>query len=294
MSTIQEIFDEKGIEYYANPNKPEEINIRCFSGLHEDSNPSLSYNIEKEVFNCFACGFKGNKMTLMKELGIHITQNALTKQGFKINRLRDKLTKLQSAVPLRLPEPRTEVNFDFKGISAKTLKNFGAFTTSHDGLDNYICVPVYKHGKLKFIEGRYSSEEVSEGSPKYLRKPTGVEVDTMLFPLDKITDATQLILVEGLFDVLNLQDMGYENSLCIFGANNFSPNKARVLDELGCRHVIIMMDGDSAGRLAATKIKNLLEQRNIYTTDIQLPANKDPGSLTVEEASDILSSFFLD
>ena len=294
MSTIQEIFNEKGIEYYVNPNKPEEINIRCFSGLHEDSNPSLSYNVEKEVFNCFACGFKGDKNKLMKELGVHITQNPLTKQGFKINRLKDKLVKLQSSVPMRLPEPRTLVNFEFKGISAKTLKSFGAFTTSHDDLDNYICVPVYKNGKLKFIEGRYSVEADSQGNPKYLRKPAGVEIDRMLFPLDRITDHTQIILVEGLFDVLNLQDLGYENSLCIFGANNFSANKAKTLDEMGCRHAIIMMDGDNAGRYAASKINLLLEQRNIYTTIIQLPEGKDPGSLTVEEASDILSPFFLD
>ena len=41
---------------------------------------------------------------------------------------------------------------EFKGISGATLKEFQTFTSSEMGLKEYICIPVYQFGKLKFIE----------------------------------------------------------------------------------------------------------------------------------------------
>lgn len=292
---IEQILIDKGIEYKINTNNPYEINMTCFSGEHIDTNPSLSYNLEKGVFNCFSCGFKGDTNKLMRELGVTFSVEPLSKQGFKIKRLAEKLRSIIDDRPIHLPEPRFMVNYEFKGISVQTLTKFGAFTSTHDNMDEYICIPVYQHKKLKFIEGRNTTLAKQKLTmPKYMRKPAGVDVSSILFPLDDVKNFSQVILVEGIFDVLNMYDMGYTNTLCIFGTNNFTANKAKMLDEYGCRHAIIMMDGDAAGRIAAEKIDKLIKQRHIQTTVINLADGKDPGSLNELEAEAYLSEFIID
>jgi DNA primase len=290
MQSVEDVLKDSGIDYVINPNKPSELTVRCFSGLHVDTNPSLSLNLEKGAFHCFACGHRGNTQQFLDSLGIKSTVQIASKMSFKIKKLKSKLDNIKYQGEVRLPEPTIAINHDFKGISAKTLKNFGAFFTDASGLSDYACIPVYQHKKLKFIEGRYKVLSNSGGFPKYLRKPAGASVSDILFPLDKIADFSHVILVEGMFDMLKLHDLGYTNSLCIFGTQNFTAQKAKLLDEYGCRKVTILMDGDSAGKQAAAKIQKLLEQRNIETNNIVLSEGLDPGSFNKETAEYFLGN----
>lgn len=290
MDNMEDVLKDNSIDYVVNPNKPTELTVRCFSGLHVDSNPSLSLNLEKNVFHCFACGHRGNTQQFLEGLGIKSTFQIASKMSFKIKKLKNKLDNIRYQGEVRLPEPTIALSHDFKGIRAKTLKDFGAFFTDSNGLSDYACIPIYQHKKLKFIEGRYKVLSSSISMPKYLRKPAGVSVSDILFPLDRITDFSHVILVEGLFDVLKLHDLGYTNSLCIFGTQNFTAQKAKLLDEYGCRRVTILMDGDSAGKQAAAKIEKLLEQRNIETNNIVLTDGLDPGSFNKEIAEHFLGN----
>jgi DNA primase len=289
MIEITEALDKAGIAYKINPNKPSELQIRCFSGLHDDKNPSLSFNLDKGLFNCFSCGFKGNSTQFWSELGIHIKPSFSSKTDFKISQLRQKLSKL-SSIEVRLPESTTPVAAPFKEVSVTTLKKFGAFTVSSGEFEDYLCIPVYQHKKLRFIEGRYKHLDPGD-KPKYLRKPDGASIESIMFPLDAIEEFKTIILVEGLFDALNLWDLGYHNALCIFGTQAFTPAKARILDEYGVQQVKILMDGDSAGIAASKRIQTMLNQRNISSTVIELPNGIDPGDLDVEAAEHFLSDF---
>ena len=58
---LLELLDKRGITY-KRTNNPAEILISCTSGEHQDSSPSLSYNIERHVFNCWSCGFSGGAL----------------------------------------------------------------------------------------------------------------------------------------------------------------------------------------------------------------------------------------
>ena len=42
---LTEILDQKGV-YYKKTNNPSELLIACTSGLHDDTNPSLQYNLD--------------------------------------------------------------------------------------------------------------------------------------------------------------------------------------------------------------------------------------------------------
>ena len=283
MHDIYSILDKKQIEYANNPNHSEEILIKCVSGLHEDSNPSMRFNLDKNVFNCFSCGFGGSYKKLLKAIGEDSSVEIETKQTYKIKKLKNKLHSKFFGMDIILPSDKINFTLDFKGVSGSVMKEFESFTTGQLGLVDYLCFPVYQQGKLRFIEGRYKILNVKTQSPRYMRKPSNASTSDLLFPIDKITDKSHLILVEGLFDMLNLWQHGYKNTVCIFGTNNFRKEKASMIDNLGCTRVTIFMDNDISGNKAAENITALLAARDIETIIVQPPEGRDAGDLSKSE-----------
>ena len=282
---LVDLLNRRGIEY-RKTNNPSEILISCTSGEHIDKSPSLSYNLEKNMFHCWSCGFSGGITKFMQSIGETIRLDVDSKQPFKIKKLKDKIRKLVEIDEIHLPEERHIYNGEFKGISGSVMKEFQAFTTQHLGLKDYICIPVYQFGKLKFIEGRYAG--MIAGKPKYYRRPQGAPVSEILFPLDKVKNTNYVILVEGIFDMLNMWQLGYKNTLCIFGASNFNRKKLEILDRIGVTRVDIVMDPDAPGQMAASKIADLLNTRDIYSRNIKLPVGTDPGDINQRQAEKYL------
>ena len=282
---LVDLLNRRGIEY-RKTNNPSEILISCTSGEHIDKSPSLSYNLEKNMFHCWSCGFSGGITKFMQSIGETIRLDVDSKQPSKIKKLKDKIRKLVEIDEIHLPEERHIYNGEFKGISGSVMKEFQAFTTQHLGLKDYICIPVYQFGKLKFIEGRYAG--MIAGKPKYYRRPQGAPVSEILFPLDKVKNTNYVILVEGIFDMLNMWQLGYKNTLCIFGASNFNRKKLEILDRIGVTRVDIVMDPDAPGQMAASKIADLLNTRDIYSRNIKLPVGTDPGDINQRQAENYL------
>ena len=278
---LKEILDKRGIEY-KNTNNPSEILISCTSGLHEDKSPSLSYSLEKNVFHCWSCGFGGGVSKFLESIGELTRIPVESKQPFKIQKLKNKIKAVIEFDEVKLPKTRQNFIGEFKNIRGACLKEFQAFTTEELQLHNYICVPIYQFGKLKFIECRYMGEVKSQ--PKYYRRPAKGRVGNILFPLDKVKNTNYIILVEGLFDMLNMWQLGYKNTLCIFGASNFGRAKLDLVDKIGVNRVDIMMDPDAPGQMAADKIQSLLDSKNIYSRIIKLPLGYDPGDISKDVA----------
>ena len=278
---LKEILDKRGVEY-KNTNNPSEILISCTSGLHVDKSPSLSYSLEKNVFHCWSCGFSGGVSKFLESIGEITRIPVESKQPFKIQKLKNKIKSVIEFDEVKLPTVRQTFIGEFKNIKGAVLKEFQAFTTEELQLHNYICVPIYQFGKLKFIEGRYMGNVSSQ--PKYYRRPAKGKVGNILFPLDKVKNTNYIILVEGLFDMLNMWQLGYKNTLCIFGASNFGRDKLDLVDKIGVNRVDIMMDPDAPGQMAAEKIQSLLDSKNIYSRIIKLPLGHDPGDITKDVA----------
>jgi DNA primase len=250
--------------------------------LHDDKSPSLSYSLEKNVFHCWSCGFSGGVTKFLESIGEVTRIPVESKQPFKIQKLKNKIKAIIEFDEVKLPKTRQAFIGEFKNIKASVLKEFLAFTTEELQLHNYLCVPIYQFGKLKFIEGRYMGSVRSQ--PKYFRRPKKGKVGNILFPLDKVKNTNYIILVEGLFDMLNMWQLGYKNTLAIFGAQNFGRNKLDLVDKIGVNRVDIMMDPDAPGQMAAEKIQSLLDSKNIYSRIIKLPVGHDPGDITKDIA----------
>lgn len=276
MNELVELLNKRGINY-KKTNNPNEILISCTSGEHEDKNASLSFNLEKEVFNCWSCGFSGGINKFLVSIGESTVLDLSSRQPYKIKKLKDKIQSKVEVDNIKLPDDRRFIEEEFKAISVRVLKEFNAFTTDELGLTGYVCIPVYQFGKLKFIEGRLQKNLTNQ--PKYYRRPQKVSVNDCLFPIDKVKNINYVILVEGIFDMLNMWQLGYKNTLCVFGAGNFSKKKLDLLDKIGVNKVDILFDPDAAGARGAEKVANMLDSRNIYSRIIKLPDGVDPGDL---------------
>tara|TARA_R110000796_G_scaffold240679_1_gene361866 strand:- start:1355 stop:1723 length:369 start_codon:yes stop_codon:yes gene_type:complete len=105
--------------------------------------------------------------------------------------------------------------------------------------------------------------------------PAGAKMP--LFPVVKPIQGT-VILVEGIFDMLNLHDKGLTNAICTFGTKNINEDKLRMLSIQGVESVDIFFDGDTAGQDAAIKVQQLCELAELTHRNICLK-DTDPGAL---------------
>ena len=100
-----------------------------------------------------------------------------------------------------------------------------------------------------------------------------------LFPVVQPVQG-RIILVEGIFDVMNLHDKGLTNAVCCFGVKNVTVEKLQVLAVAGVEGVDIFLDNDEAGQGQAEKVRELCESVGLDTRNIAFgDKNMDAGAL---------------
>jgi DNA primase len=253
--------------------------IKCLNPDHEDTNPSFRVDRISGVAHCFSCGFKTN---IFKYYGIFTNPVPI-----RILSLKQKLLALKSAVEQELPQGHTPWTKPFRGISTQTLKHFKAFYTNQvEKLVDRIIFPINDiTNRTKVFVGRHT---LSNGNPRYLNYPSGVELP--LFPSYLEESGKTVVLVEGVFDMLNLYDKGLHNVVCCFGTNTLQKStKEKLLPfkAQGVTHVYILFDGDEAGEKAAKQLKPVIEQDEFVVEIIKLPEGVDPGELSQEDVTSI-------
>ena len=250
--------------------------IKCLNPEHEDSNPSFRVDRVSGIAHCFSCGFKTN---IFKYYGIFTNPVPL-----KIATLKQKLQELKNfGLDLELPTGYTPYTKQFRGISPQTLKYFGAFYTNQvEKLQDRIIFPIKDiTGKTVVFVGRHT---LSNGNPRYLNYPSGVQIP--VFPSHLPTGYKSMVIVEGIFDMLNLYDKGLHNVVCAFGTNTLQNNTKQKLlpfKAQGITHIYLMFDGDDAGQKAAHALKPLIEDAGFIVELITLPDDVDPGELSQED-----------
>jgi len=254
---------------------------KCFNPEHNDSNPSFRIDKLTGVAHCFSCGFKTN---IFKYFGL-LTNNI----SIRVVKLKEKLKALKESTsglePLEGAKPITQ---SFRGISTQTLKTFGAFDTDLvEQMTDRIVFPITDvRGKTVCYVGRHS---MSNGNPRYVNYPVGATIP--LFPAKLTEHFRSIVLVEGIFDMLNCYDKGLRNVVCTFGTSkllNETGQKLLSYKIMGVEKVFVLYDGDAAGREAAKKIKPLIEAVGFLVEIIDLPEGQDPGVITQEDVNSLI------
>lgn len=277
---VEELLKEKGLAFNISG---KDFLIKCLNPEHDDSNPSCRVDKVDGRTHCFSCGFKTN---IYKYFGV-LSGNQVS---IRIAKLKEKIQALQaSSTGLTFPEQMVPFTKVFRGISKETLKLFEAFYLSGEDkemrhFEDRIIFPIKDiTGKIVMFLGRHT---LSSGNPKYLNYPSGVTIP--LYPT--IIKSKSIVLVEGIFDMLNCYDKGLHNVVCTFGTNTLQKdtrNKLLPYKTQGVEKVYIMFDGDDAGREAAKKIKPLIEACEFEVEVIGLEDDQDPGEFSQEYVTSI-------
>ena len=251
--------------------------ISCLNPEHDDSNPSLRVDKVTGVMHCFSCGFKGNVFA-------HFDAPGISPKELKLKRLKEKIEDRRiENVGLQIPDASLRYVGTFKNISADTLKKYGAFTYHEKGYAGRLIFPVRDvTGKINAFLGRAMEPTTI---PKYMIYPRGAKMPYFP-PLPYIVEGT-IVLVEGIFDALNLIDKGLENAVCCFGTNNVDIYKLSLLKVLGVKGVHILFDGDDAGRKGAKVTSMLCQELDLATNIIPIQNNIDPGDLPRERVGEL-------
>ena len=240
--------------------------VRCLNPEHEDKNPSMRIDQITGIFNCFSCGFKGN---LFNYFGERANQLQQRRELFK----KKLIQKRSESVGLSFPQNRLPFVGSWRNIRPETYKKFEAFQHPDPDFLGRIVFPIKDiSGKIVAFQGRHTAE----GTPKYKFTPPGAKLP--FFPVVEFIKGS-VILVEGIFDMINLHDKGLTNAVCCFGTNNYNETKLSMLRVQGAEYVEVFFDGDDPGQQAAEKLVSECEKVGLVARNVYLK-NTDPGALT--------------
>ena len=269
MNPVQELLDKHGVRYTMSG---KDFVTKCFNPEHSDNNPSFRVDTINGIGHCFSCGYKFN---IFKHYGI--VNNFVS---IKLVKLKEKLRQVNEVLKgLEYPAGYTPVSEVFRGISLQTLRKFDAFYTDRvEKLTDRIIFPIKDiTGKVVVFVGRHI---LSSSNPRYINYPAGIVLP--MFPAKLEERIDNIILVEGIFDFLNLYDKGVTNAICCFGTNSLQSNTREKLLPFraqGVNKVYILFDGDTAGKEAAIKLKPLIQEEGFTVEIVDLPDGMDPGQL---------------
>lgn len=265
-----ELLEKKGIDYKL---QGKDAVIRCLSPDHDDHNPSMRVDKVTGMFHCFSCGYKGNLFTFFGA-----PQSPLE---VKKALLKEKIAeKRASSVGIKMPTGAVMYNGTLRNISADTLKIWSAFTWDDgDKFTGRVIFPIRDiTGKTVGLIGRLLKDDPTR--PKYHIYPPGLKLP--LCPAKPKMIQNRVILVEGIFDALNLWDKGLKNTVCCFGTQSVDWVKLSILKMQGATGMDIMFDGDEAGQIAATKVESICDELGLAHQTIKLKQGNDPGNFTSE------------
>ena len=277
MDPVLDLLQKHGVQFRVSG---KDYVAKCFNPDHDDSNPSFRIDKTTGIAHCFSCGFKTN---IFKHFGV-LTNNT----GVKVAKLKNKLKDLYINYN-GVDFPHTKIPFtkSFRGISVQTLREFEAFYSngSEDVADRiWFQIKDIRNRTVVYV-GRHT---MSSGNPRYLNYPTGATMP--VYPESLKTPATSIVLVEGIFDMLNCWDKGLHNVVCTFGTSTLYKEAAVKLlpfKTQGVQKIYLMFDGDDAGREAMQKLKPILEEAEYQVEIIQLEDDSDPGDLSHEYVESI-------
>ena len=147
-----------------------------------------------------------------------------------------------------------------------------------------VTIPI-KNSLSKIVA--FGGRSLKGNLPKYKNSPNSeiFQKEKSLFGIERAKDYLRdkdfLILVEGYFDVIRLHSVGFGNSVAPLGTS-LTIHHARLISKL-TQKVILLFDGDSAGRKAIIEsAKRLLKfPLDIYVAP--LPSGEDPDSFVLKE-----------
>jgi DNA primase len=172
-----------------------------------------------------------------------------------------------------------------RGLKRPTCAHFGVGYCTRGICQNSIAIPIHD-GDNRLVAYAARRLTVSPGEGKY-RFPRRFLKSSVLFNACRIsTTAPVVIVVEGFFDVFRLHQAGFPNTVALMGCYAGTHQVSQLL-ALG-RPVIVMLDGDDAGRIGTQQLCRTLRQAGHSHRAVQLREGVQPEHLTIDALQALL------
>jgi DNA primase len=169
-----------------------------------------------------------------------------------------------------------------RGIMAETAQKFGVGIFPGKGSMQGRCViPIHnRNGELVAYAGR----SIDGSEPRY-KFPAGFHKSQELFNLQRVQGEYAVVLVEGFFDCMKVIHSGFP-CVALMGSTMSKAQHDLLAEHFG--QVILMLDGDEAGRKATEEIHERLQHLVYQVIAVDLPDSVQPDQLSVSEIQNIL------
>lgn len=138
-----------------------------------------------------------------------------------------------------------------RGIDSATAAEFGVGFYPGPGLmSGRVVIPIHNlHGQLVAYAGR----ALDDRPPKY-KLPAGFRKTVEVFNLQRAvaSGAETVVVVEGYFDCMRVYQAGFPSVVALMGSSLSTVQQANLLRHF--EHIVLMLDGDAAGRGASQAI----------------------------------------
>jgi DNA primase len=276
----------------------------CCPIHHGQRDDSFRVHLSKNIFQCFACQARGSVLDFVAAMEqCSIREAALRLQqwfGFGATELRldpaagaeqkRELVRKEegSNLPLRFVLTGLERNHPYlaqRGIDPATAAEFGVGFYPGPGLmRGRVVIPIRnRHGQLVAYAGRALDDQ----PPKY-KLPAGFRKALELFNLQRALAAgvKTVIVVEGYFDCMRVHQAGFPCVVTLMGSSLSATQESALLFHFN--QIVLMLDGDAAGRTASQAITDRLSGRRSVQV-VRLPDGCQPDQLSCSTIRHLLA-----
>ncbi len=283
----------------------DELRGKC--PLHDgEGTDTFHASLTKNAFNCFSCKAKGNVLDFVaakekcsvREAAVKLAEWFGVRAEVRSAEAKPKTEPVETPRPEEVGENKPlgfelqGIQFDHpylaeRGVDAEEAEHWGVgFFPGKGMMHGRVVIPIRDHNGVLVA---YAGRAIDGSEPKY-KFPPGFHKSQVVFGLDGIRAQDELIVVvEGFFDAIRLNRLGFP-AVALMGSS-MSKRQAELIGQVlkDC-DVVLMLDGDEAGRRGMEEAGNLLVQQPIWVRGVWLKEGEQPDSMTEAEMEELLDS----
>ncbi len=262
----------------------------------ETKSPKLYINVEKEVFNCFRCGFKGPLFLLSQYPEIYdkldISQSVHAYSKLKEYFLIPEHAHLDIFKELAPVRPISESDQQYlylksRGWTEEMIFNYSPLVSTVTRFNNRVIIPIIENDNIIYFTARALDDTTSL---KYLNAK--VSKTNIMFKSNlhcSVINPDDLIICEGIFDAAKIP-----NAIALLGKILPKESEKTLLNMAkNKKHIYVSLDSGAENEILtlASTLTSWFPNKSIYTINTKAYEHKDLGKLSENLSSLELLSF---
>lgn len=270
----------------------------------KDGHPSWSINEETGVHYCFSCGYKGNLITLVRDLrgegaaDLFRTEFEAHKRVLLSDPDFDIKIEMPTADRIRTANFRPESWLDGYvdpprwALKARRITAVGAkeYGIRWDAKTEAWILPLRDPETDRLL----GYQKKSQRTRLFRNRPRSVPKSETFFGWQAVRDGEVVVVVESPLDAVLLADM-YVPAVAVCGSR-LSDNQLGLLRDGGFKKIVFWMDDDTAGNIEMSRVQSALREWGVPAEFItaesypEITSGKDVGELSFEDIGAVLDA----